>query len=228
MKEYEVEFSNVEKEKIRNKIKNIRQEKKMKGIVSPRGKIVKRFLHGKILDIGSNNNIFFDEIKNNNTFGIDKFIDREMRISGESGKIICCDAEQMSIKDGCFDCITAGELIEHLDIPKKFLSESYRVLKSGGLLLITTPNKNSWWNMLTGAYNHKFHKNIFTKKSIENILEYAGFSVLYRTSIPYDKYSSPFGRMFLIRRFMDYILPDSLKENMIIVAKKSKGEHIEA
>lgn len=221
MKDYEVEFSDVEKEKVRNKIKDIRQEKKMKGIVSPRGKIVKRFLHGKILDIGSNNNIFFDEIKNNNTFGIDKFIDKEMRMSREQGKIICCDAHEMSIKDGVFDCITAGGLIEHLEHPKKFLSESYRVLKPGGLLLITTPNKNSWWNMLTGAYNHKFHKNIFTKKSIENILESEGFSVIYYTSIPYDKYSSPFGRMFLIRRLMDYMLPDLLKEDMIIVAEKN-------
>lgn len=39
-----------------------------------------------------------------------------------------------------FDIVFAGEIIEHLFDTKKFLSETCRVLKRGGIFLVTTPN----------------------------------------------------------------------------------------
>ena len=38
-----------------------------------------------------------------------------------------------------FDYAVAGELIEHLDDPEKFLSETFRILKHGGILALSTP-----------------------------------------------------------------------------------------
>ena len=60
------------------------------------------------------------------------------------------DAQSMPFKEASFDSIVAGELIEHLDRPWDFLEEAYRVLRPGGHLLITTPNKEAWLNKLTG------------------------------------------------------------------------------
>jgi SAM-dependent methyltransferase len=55
------------------------------------------------------------------------------------------DAEgAYSLDDEAFDCVVAGEIFEHLNRqPWKLLSESWRVLRPGGLLLITTPNGQS-------------------------------------------------------------------------------------
>ena len=44
------------------------------------------------------------------------------------------------LNDDSIDCIYAGEIIEHLTNPEWMLKESYRVLKHGGRIIITTPN----------------------------------------------------------------------------------------
>jgi len=48
------------------------------------------------------------------------------------------NAESMSFERD-FDCIVAGEVIEHLSNPGQFLQASIRALKPGGRLVVTTP-----------------------------------------------------------------------------------------
>jgi 2-polyprenyl-3-methyl-5-hydroxy-6-metoxy-1,4-benzoquinol methylase len=45
-----------------------------------------------------------------------------------------------------FDCIVAGDVIEHVFNTDFFVSELHRVLTPGGILLISTPNLAWWWN----------------------------------------------------------------------------------
>lgn len=45
-----------------------------------------------------------------------------------------------SIEKDDFDCIIACEVIEHLDNPRAFLRECRKLLKDGGVLIISTPN----------------------------------------------------------------------------------------
>lgn len=44
------------------------------------------------------------------------------------------------LPDACFDVVWAGEVIEHVADTAGWLSELRRVLRSGGLLLLSTPN----------------------------------------------------------------------------------------
>jgi|GEM_PF-1414579 len=44
------------------------------------------------------------------------------------------------VKDGSFDCIYAGEIIEHSWHPGTMIRECARILKDGGFLLLDTPN----------------------------------------------------------------------------------------
>jgi 2-polyprenyl-3-methyl-5-hydroxy-6-metoxy-1,4-benzoquinol methylase len=48
--------------------------------------------------------------------------------------------------DGCADVVYAGEVIEHLYSPDDLLDEMARILRPGGLALLTTPNLLSWFN----------------------------------------------------------------------------------
>jgi ubiquinone/menaquinone biosynthesis C-methylase UbiE len=48
--------------------------------------------------------------------------------------------EALPYKSGAFDLVTCSEVIEHLENYYALLHEAYRVLKHGGLLVLTTPN----------------------------------------------------------------------------------------
>jgi SAM-dependent methyltransferase len=50
--------------------------------------------------------------------------------------------------DASFDCIHAGEVIEHLFSPDLLLMEIARLLKPAGFAVITTPNLASWRNRI--------------------------------------------------------------------------------
>ncbi len=82
------------------------------------------------------------------------------------------DATKMtSIEDSSFDVIVACEFIEH--IPTQglvaFLKESKRVLKKGGVVIATTPNKGFHPGKVHSGYPH--HLTEFTAKELEALLE---------------------------------------------------------
>jgi 2-polyprenyl-3-methyl-5-hydroxy-6-metoxy-1,4-benzoquinol methylase len=56
--------------------------------------------------------------------------------------------ELLPLADGSFDCVLLSEVIEHLEAPQVSIREAARVLRPGGLLLVTTPNYRSFWPIM--------------------------------------------------------------------------------
>lgn len=54
------------------------------------------------------------------------------------------DATNLSFGDSIFDLVVSSECIEHTPDPRKCIAEMMRVLKPGGTLILTTPNKLCW------------------------------------------------------------------------------------
>lgn len=58
---------------------------------------------------------------------------------------------RLPIEDGRFDLISAIEVIEHLENPRHVLRELFRLLRPGGIALLTTPNTGSLRSLITFA-----------------------------------------------------------------------------
>lgn len=54
---------------------------------------------------------------------------------------------ELPVADSSVDVVTSNQVIEHLHDTDKFLSESFRVLRPGGTLVVSTENAASWHNI---------------------------------------------------------------------------------
>ncbi|MEP7235649.1 MAG: methyltransferase domain-containing protein [Ignavibacteriota bacterium] len=54
---------------------------------------------------------------------------------------VVADAFALPFRKGTFDCVIASEIIEHVPDPKAFVRSLLKVLKPGGVLIISTPYK---------------------------------------------------------------------------------------
>jgi len=86
--------------------------------------------------------------------------------------------------------VICGDLIEHLRDPERFLVRVRPLLRPGGRLVLTTPNVANWamrLGLLAGRWRYtdrgildRTHLHLFTKKTLEETLERAGYRVVER------------------------------------------------
>ena len=101
-----------------------------------------------ILDIGCLNGNFYNFIKENGHIiksftGVD-FSEKLIHMAKHrfpEQSWITSDYSDIPFPDNSFDVVTAMEILEHIEDPEKLLSEAKRVCKSGGFVIVTTPNK---------------------------------------------------------------------------------------
>lgn len=58
----------------------------------------------------------------------------------QSARFARSQSEALPFRDDAFDVLSALQVIEHFEYPESFLEEAGRVLRPGGLLLLSTPN----------------------------------------------------------------------------------------
>ena len=75
--------------------------------------------------------------------------------------------------DGGFDLVLAIEILEHLESPRAFLREIFRVLKPGGLAVLSTPNITSLPSRVFFLATGCFDLFVPTKKRLEDPLDAA-------------------------------------------------------
>ena len=76
-----------------------------------------------------------------------------------------------------FDVITLFEVLEHLQDAKVFLNDVVKLLNTGGLLIISTPNNKMCWRPALDYPPH--HLARFTTKSIAGYLNQLGVKTIY-------------------------------------------------
>lgn len=98
-------------------------------------------------------------------------------------------AEKLPFSNGYFDFIVCSEVLEHVQDIKKSVEEMYRVLKPGGLIFLSMPNKFGFDYVFLAKYLKKHEKDEdphtqFSPKRIKSlfpnfeIVEEAGNGIL--------------------------------------------------
>ena len=87
--------------------------------------------------------------------------------------------EEMKYPDAYFDAITMNHLIEHVPDPARLLRECRRVLKPGGMAIVTTPNAGGLGHRIHARYWRGLepprHLHIFSPASLGILAKRAGF-----------------------------------------------------
>ncbi len=121
-------------------------------------KVIRLFSNYKfdrILDVGCGDGNFSLLLKQacgaNEVYGIDiaeKGVESARR-KGVKALQVDLDEQNLPFEDEYFDAVFAGEVIEHLFDPDRFLGEVYRVLRrQGGIFVLSTPNLASIHNRI--------------------------------------------------------------------------------
>lgn len=74
----------------------------------------------------------------------------------------------LPFEDNSVDYLVAGEFIEHLESPAKFIEEAKRVVKEGGWIAISTPFEETISQNCIGGREHVW---AFFRKDIESLLD---------------------------------------------------------
>ncbi|GIW69587.1 MAG: hypothetical protein KatS3mg101_0334 [Patescibacteria group bacterium] len=197
----------------------------------------------KILDMGCGEGFYsmiFDELYQCEIYAVDcdpKILSLARKRLEGRGQIKIEEGDITSLKfpDSYFDKIVCTEVLEHVTEDEKAIKELYRVLKPGGTIAITVPNKNYplLWDPLNkireklglghfsphsgfwGGIWAKDHKRLYLPQDLKKLVENANFEtkdlrVLTHYGIPFNHLILYLGKTLYTR----FPVPESMKVSM--------------
>ncbi len=173
--------------------------------------------NARVLDIGCGGGLFLSLLKQQgaNVIGIELSDSRAQYAKIKHGLVIDKHPiESDHWQSGYatrFDAVTLWDVIEHVNFPRQTLRSAAKVLKQGGLLLIDTPCRDSFYHrfgeltyrlsggrfptFLNAMYSsHLFgHKQIFSTSEMKQLFESVGLEIIdlhkfHELSFPYEFY----------------------------------------
>jgi len=133
------------------------------------------------------------------------------------------EKEKLPFNDNSFDMILCTEVLEHLiQDPSFMLSELNRVLKEGGLLVLTTPNGLYWrylyklallgnWEGYSSFGVYGRHNRLWALNEIRDLLEGNNFNLIYeRCAYAQDRlfqpmYSESLNLKMAVQEFIQFL-----------------------
>jgi ubiquinone/menaquinone biosynthesis C-methylase UbiE len=111
------------------------------------------------------------------------------------------DACALSIPNDSFDVVISSECIEHTPDPERALREMTRVLKPGGLIVVTSPNKAwypvLWLSMVTGVRRFAGRENWLFPSTAARILKSEGVHDIQLTGCHLFPWQIPMAKRIL-------------------------------
>ncbi len=144
----------------------------------------------KVLEVGCQSGILCHELmqRGHEPYGMDiaEELIADARIKYPQIKFELGDCEkEIPFEDKYFDVVWAGDIIEHIHYTDTFVNEINRVLKIGGLFILTTPMHSKLKNLIICLSNFEKHFDpefphlrFYTLKSLRRVLQKRGFHII--------------------------------------------------
>lgn len=98
----------------------------------------------------------------------------------EGVKVHCGELRKLSLSENSYDAIVSNHVIEHADDPAAFLADCLKLLRPGGVLVVTTPNPESYGHGVFGArwrgLEPPRHLHLLTPAALKEMAQRTGFS----------------------------------------------------
>lgn len=142
------------------------------------------------------------------------------------------DAVNTGYDNAYFDIAVCQEVLEHIEEQDKLVNECSRIIKNGGYLVLTTPNKYYFDRRKGGNYSQQPIENIIDKPALLNLLspyfEVLSFETLIYAAGDYGIYKFITNRYWLaiLRRlgvehaWKHYLLKKGYGLHMAVVCRK--------
>jgi SAM-dependent methyltransferase len=109
-----------------------------------------------LLDVGTADgrmlDIFARALPGARMFGVEYSTDLAVHARSRGHVVVRADASDLPMRSACVDAVVGCAVIEHLRQPLRLLQEAKRVLRPGGLIVLTTPSP--FWEHLATAVGH--------------------------------------------------------------------------
>ena len=93
-------------------------------------------------------------------------------------------------EDGFFDAVTMGCVLAHVANPLQLLEELHRVVKPGGVVVLSSPNPQYYWEGAMNTFFNFFKKRVPKVKFVEHFYSFSRYNmrtVAERTGFTVEK-----------------------------------------
>lgn len=136
----------------------------------------------------------------------ERYVEQAASYAGGGATFAVADAERLPFPEASFDKVLMAEVLEHLPNPEAALGEVHRVLRTQGLLVLTTPSRYSPLNLAYALkrrvrrYRVNEHLHEWTPGGLSRLvaeqfeltrLEFANYLMPYPIDLLYVRLGSP-------------------------------------
>jgi SAM-dependent methyltransferase len=127
----------------------------------------------KLVDVGYAQlpNTFLPGVK---VYGVDI-----VQVPAPYEKTFVCDlnTDPLPFQDGEIDVVAMGCTLAHVANPLKVMGEVNRILKKDGILIVSSPNPNYYWENVLNIFYHHFKTRVSKAKHIEHFFEFSRYNM---------------------------------------------------
>lgn len=142
-------------------------------------------------------------------------------LQGDAQELLASPAIRAEL--GEFDCIVAGDVLEHLTDPWAALRDAVSMLKPSGAVIVSVPNVRFWqtfwhvgvhgrWPLRDSGLFDRTHLRWFTRRDAEDLLRTSGLDLTHRqgryklhyTARKLDRALAPLLKLLPVRDFFAY------------------------